>query len=88
MIRRRVVVRGHVQGVFFRDSVRRRADQHGVAGWVRNCGDGSVEAAFEGDAEGVEALVRYSRSGPRGADVESVEVTAEDPRGEHGFTVQ
>ena len=88
MIRRRVVVRGHVQGVFFRDSVRRQADQRGVAGWVRNRGDGSVEAAFEGDAESVEALVRYSRSGPRGADVESVEVTEEDPRGEHGFTVQ
>ena len=88
MIRRRVVVRGHVQGVFFRDSVRRQAEQHGVGGWVRNCADGSVEAAFEGDPEGVESLVRYSHSGPRGAHVESVDVTEEDPRGERGFTVE
>ena len=87
MIRRRVVVCGHVQGVFFRDSVRRRAAQGAVAGWVRNCPDGSVEAAFEGEAEAVEALVGFCRTGPRGAHVESVEVTEEDPRGDHGFTV-
>jgi acylphosphatase len=83
--RRRVVVRGHVQGVFFRDSVRRLAAQRDVAGWVRNRSDGSVEAALEGHADDVEALIEFCRTGPRGAHVESVEVVAEEPRGEHGF---
>ena len=52
-MRRRVIVHGFVQGVFFRDSVRRLADRHGVAGWVRNTGDGSVEAVLEGSPEAV-----------------------------------
>ncbi len=85
MIRRRVIVRGHVQGVFFRDSVRRLAAQRDVAGWVRNRPDGSVEAVFEGDADGVAALVEFCRTGPRGAHVESLDVADEEPRGEHGF---
>jgi acylphosphatase len=87
MIRRRVVVRGHVQGVFFRDSVQRRARQRGVAGWIRNCPDGSVEAIFEGEAADVDDLVGFCRTGPRGANVESVDVAEAEPRGEHGFTV-
>jgi acylphosphatase len=87
MIRRRVIVRGHVQGVFFRDSVRRRAAQRDVAGWVRNRADGSVEAVLEGDADSVHDLVEFCRAGPRGAHVESVDVTDEAPRGEHGFSV-
>jgi acylphosphatase len=87
MIRRRVVVSGHVQGVFFRDSVRRRATQRGVAGGVHNRSDGSVEAVFEGEAADVDDLVEFCRTGPRGAEVESVDVAQEDPRGEHGFTV-
>lgn len=87
MIRRRVVVSGHVQGVFFRDSVHGRATQRGVAGWVRNRSDGSVEAVFEGEAEDVDDLVEFCRTGPRGAEVESVDVANEEPRGEHAFTV-
>ena len=87
MIRRRVTARGRVQGVFFRDSVRRMAAQRGVAGSVRNCPDGSVEAVFEGDPADVEKLVEFCRTGPRGASVESVDVTDEAPRGEQGFTV-
>ena len=88
MIRRRIVVHGHVQGVFFRDSVRRAAQQRGVNGWVANRPDGSVEAVFEGEPEAVERLVALCREGPRGAQVESVEVTEEDPAGESGFTVR
>ena len=88
MIRRRVVVHGHVQGVFFRDSVRKRAADLGVAGWVRNRADGSVEAAFEGDPAKVDSLVQFCRRGPRGAQVESVEVSDEKPHGERGFTVE
>lgn len=87
MIRRRVVVRGHVQGVFFRDTLRRRARAAGVAGWVRNNRDGSVEAVFEGPAAEVESLVRLSHEGPRGARVESVQVLEETPEGVSGFAV-
>ncbi len=87
MIRRRVVVRGFVQGVFFRDSVQRLAQRHGVAGLVANRADGAVEAVFEGEADAVERLVAFSREGPRGAQVESVEVTEEEPQGLSGFAV-
>ena len=88
MIRRRVVVHGHVQGVFFRDSTRRLAAQHGVGGWVSNRWDGTVEAVFEGDEEAVERLVRFCREGPRGAQVERTEVTEEEPEGLTTFTVR
>ena len=88
MVRRRVIVRGFVQGVFFRDSVRRLANQHAVSGWVANRPDGAVEAVFEGDADAVERLVAFSRKGPRGAQVESVEVTEEDPEGLSNFAVR
>ena len=88
MIRRRVVVRGLVQGVFFRDSARRLAQRHGVSGWVANRADGAVEAVFEGEADAVERLIAFSREGPRGAQVESVEVTEEEPTGLSGFAVR
>jgi acylphosphatase len=88
MIRRRVIVRGFVQGVFFRDSTRRLAQRYGVTGWVANRADGAVEAVFEGEADAVERLVAFSREGPRGAQVESVEVTEEEPEGLTGFAVR
>jgi acylphosphatase len=88
MIRRRVIVRGLVQGVFFRDSTRRLAQRHGVSGWVANRADGAVEAVFEGEAGAVERLVAFSRQGPRGAQVESVEVAEEEPEGLSGFAVR
>ena len=86
--RRRVVVSGRVQGVFFRDSVRRHARDRGLAGWVRNCEDETVEAVFEGDAADVEALVEFCRSGPEGASVEDVKVSDEEPTGQAGFQVR
>jgi acylphosphatase len=88
VIRRRVVVHGYVQGVFFRDSVRRLAQQRGVNGWVANRPDGTVEAVFEGEADAVERLVDFCRLGPRGAQVVSVDVSDEDPEGLTGFTVR
>ena len=88
MIRRRVVVSGHVQGVFFRETARRRALALGVEGWIHNALDGSVEAAFEGDAEAVERLVEFCREGPRGARVDWVDVIAEEPEGLSGFDVR
>jgi acylphosphatase len=88
VIRRRVVVHGLVQGVFFRDSTRRLAQRHGVAGWVANRRDGAVEAVFEGEADSVERLVAFSRAGPRGAQVDSVEVSEEEPEDLLGFVVR
>ena len=86
-IRVRVVIHGRVQGVFFRDTTRRRALQRGVGGWVRNRPDGSVEAVFEGAAGEVESLVDFCRSGPRGAQVERLERFEEAPEGLTGFSV-
>jgi acylphosphatase len=88
VVRRRVIVRGLVQGVFFRDSMRRLAKQRGVSGWAANRGDGAVEAVFEGEADAVERLVAFSRKGPRGAQVQSVDVEEENPEGLKGFTVR
>jgi acylphosphatase len=88
MIRRRVIVRGLVQGVFFRDTTRRLAQRHGVSGWVANRDDGAVEAVFEGEADAVERLVAFSRKGPRGAQVDSVDVVEEEPTGLSGFAVR
>jgi acylphosphatase len=87
-VRRRVFVSGEVQGVFFRDSARREAVVHGVNGWVRNLPDGRVEAVFEGDPAGVEAMVRWARSGPPRARVERVDVVEEPPTGETRFAVR
>jgi acylphosphatase len=88
MVRRRVIVRGQVQGVFFRDSMRRRALQHQVSGWVSNRADGAVEAVLEGDEAEVERVVGFAHRGPRGARVESVEVLTEEPEGLTGFSVR
>jgi len=87
-IRRRVRIRGRVQGVFFRGATEREAQRAGVAGWVRNCGDGSVEAAFEGPRQAVEELLAFCHRGPAAARVASVEVAEETPRGEAGFSVR
>jgi acylphosphatase len=88
VIRRRVVIAGLVQGVFFRDSTQRLALRHGVSGWVENRWDGNVEAVFEGDLEAVGRLVSFSRVGPRGARVDSVQVVEEEPEGLDGFDVR
>jgi acylphosphatase len=77
-IRRRAVVHGRVQGVFFRDSTRERAEREGVAGWACNRGDGAVEVVLEGPAEAVERVLRFLYQGPRGANVDRVEIVDED----------
>ena len=87
-MRRRVIVRGRVQGVFFRDSARERARAHGVAGWVCNRSDGAVEAVLEGPPEAVARLVRFMQTGPPRAQVERTEVGEEDPEGLEGFTIR
>jgi acylphosphatase len=84
-IRRRVTVRGRVQGVFFRDSVRRLAQGRGVAGSATNLPDGAVEVVLEGPPEAVEALISFCADGPERAEVSAVEVEDEEPTGESGF---
>jgi acylphosphatase len=86
-IRRHVVVQGQVQGVYFRDSVRRLARELGVSGWIRNRPDGAVEAALEGAPDAVERIIEWSHQGPLGAQVDQVEAYEEQPSGETGFRV-
>ncbi len=86
--RRRVVVHGHVQGVFFRDTTRREAQRRDVSGWVSNRPDGAVEAVFEGSREAVDAMIDFCSGGPRGADVDQVETSDEEPEGLSGFDVR
>lgn len=88
MVRKRVVVQGFVQGVFFRDTMRRLAERHGVAGWARNNPNGTLEAVLEGEPDAVERLLEFAREGPRGADVERVEVVDEAPEGASGFAIR
>ncbi len=88
LVRRRVLVEGHVQGVWFRESARRQAHALGVAGWVRNREDGTVEAELEGPAADVDALVAWFGRGPSGARVDRTEVGAVEPLGERAFVVR
>ena len=87
-VRRTVTVTGEVQGVFFRETTRRKATEAGVSGWVRNRRDGRVEAVFEGAPEAVEELVAFSREGPTAARVDKVDVRDEQPEGITGFQVR
>jgi len=86
-VRKRVRAHGRVQGVFFRDSVRRAADAAGVAGWAANRPDGTVEAVFEGQADAVDRLVELCRAGPGHAEVSRLDVADEEPEGLAGFDV-
>jgi acylphosphatase len=87
-VARRVRIHGRVQGVFFRDCTQREASSRGVAGWVRNCSDGTVEALFEGPPGAVEAMVSWARCGPIRAEVSDVEVSEASPEGLSGFDVR
>ena len=87
MIRRRVIVHGGVQGVGFRYTARLQADRLGVAGWVRNRADGTVEAEVEGDEASVQAMLAWLAEGPPGAVVRSTDVSDAPPTGERGFRI-
>jgi acylphosphatase len=88
LVRRRVIIHGRVQGVFFRDSLRRRAEARDVSGWAANRWNGTVEAVLEGRLADVDALLGFCRQGPGRAEVERVEVEAEDPEGLRGFRIE
>ena len=87
-VRRRVLASGRVQGVFFREECRERAEEVGVAGWVRNLPDGRLEAHFEGDETEVDRLVTWCRQGPPAARVDDIEVEDRPPEGDTGFSVR
>ena len=88
MVRYRVLVSGRVQGVFFRDTCRKMAEEYGVSGWVRNRPDGRVEAVFEGSEDAVRRLLEWARHGPRSAVVQDVRVQPEPPEGITGFRIR
>ncbi len=88
LVRQHVIVTGRVQGVFFRDSLRRHAETRGVAGWASNRADGAVEAVFEGPETDVTDMVAYCREGPRQAHVDTMTNTPESPEGLSGFDVR
>jgi acylphosphatase len=85
-VRKRIVVSGRVQGVFFRDSARQEAARLGIGGSARNMPDGTVEVIAEGDESAVDQLIEWCRSGPSYADVDDVSVGDEQPQGTKGFS--
>jgi acylphosphatase len=82
----RLVIHGRVQGVFFRDSMRGEALRLGIAGWVRNCSNGTVEALVQGEPAAVDSLVRWAHRGPRHAQVERIDIV-QDEGNYTGFNV-
>jgi acylphosphatase len=88
MVRYRILISGRVQGVFFRDTCRRKAEEYGVAGWVRNLPDGRVEAVFEGPPGDVRRLLEWAHHGPRLAVVQDVSVALESAEGLGAFRVR
>ncbi len=87
IVRRRLLVHGHVQGVFFRDSIRERARREDVAGWACNRDDGTVEVVLEGSESAVARVAAFCEIGPPQATVRGVETRAEQPEGLHGFEI-
>ena len=76
-----------MQGVFFRDSLRRAAEAAGVSGWVANRDDGAVEGLLEGEEEAVARLLDLVRRGPGHAEVDSLDVAEAEPEGRQGFRI-
>jgi acylphosphatase len=77
---KQLIIRGRVQGVGFRESMRWEAVRLGVGGWVRNRRDGTVEAVADGDAAAVASIVEWARRGPPGARVDAVAVAEAEGR--------
>jgi len=81
-VRVHLIISGFVQGVFFRSNTQEKAKEIGIFGWVRNLGDGRVEAVFEGEKERVEKIIGWAKRGPERARVENVEIKWEEYKGE------
>jgi acylphosphatase len=73
-----LTIHGHVHGVFYRDSMQREAERLAITGWVRNCGNGTVEAIVQGETSAVETIVQWARRGPEHAQVEHVGINPGD----------
>jgi acylphosphatase len=86
--RLRLSIHGRVQGVWFRNSIRRTATERSVSGWAQNLPDGSVEVVLEGDAEAVRAVAAFCRQGPRHARVDRVEEHEEPVEELRGFEIR
>jgi acylphosphatase len=87
-VARHLTISGRVQGVFFRDSLRREAQSRDVAGWARNTWEGTVEAVLEGSPEAVEQVIAWCHRGPSGAEVADVVVEEREPEGLSGFDIR
>ena len=87
-VRKRLTVSGRVQGVFFRDTCRRVAEEENVSGWASNLSDGRVEVVLEGDEDAVDRVLQWCREGTDWADVDSVEISDEEPEGVSGFAIR
>jgi acylphosphatase len=85
VVRRRFVVSGKVQGVFYRDAAKGQAEMLGLKGWAKNLPDGRVEIVTEGDANAIERFSRWAREGSTRARVTGVEATTEVPEGLGSF---
>lgn len=75
IVTRHLSLHGHVQGVYFRESMCRKAAQLGVSGWVRNCRDGTVEAMVQGSEKAVAGMLEWAQKGPEKASVTRMDVT-------------
>jgi acylphosphatase len=87
-VRQHVIISGYVQGVWFRETMRRTAERRGIAGWVRNTHRGTVEAVFEGPADAVDRMVEWCRLGPPDARVADVAARSEPPEGLASFVIR
>jgi len=88
MISRKLTIRGEVQGVGFRYALRQEAQRRGVAGWVRNRTDGSVEALLQGAEERVAEVIAWARRGPPASRVDEVQVATADEPAHPGFELR
>lgn len=86
-VRKRLRIEGRVQGVFYRDSCRRRATELRIAGSAENLDDGAVEVVLEGDPQTVAMMIDWCRKGPPSASVSEVTITDEPPKGLAGFDI-
>lgn len=88
-VRKHVIIKGFVQGVWFRATTQEQALAHHVNGWVKNTSDGNVEAVFEGEADDVEKVIQWCHRGPGGASVTGVDVETEKYKGEYStFSIE
>jgi acylphosphatase len=83
-----IVVRGRVQGVWYRASAKARASELKLAGWARNCPDGTVEIHAEGDRQNLDQFIEWCRKGPSAAEVTGLDTTPVSTNGMETFLIR